>query len=188
MGSIYAHGVPERAIENITLTTHDWGNASEWQDGNSAFVLKPGPGEVWVLCECRMKFSAGMFFDPAQSLLIEGGIPGFEGIVPITSYQSVKDFVKRADDMSEIDFQTPFGDFTHSIIEARLYFSEQVILWSSARMSETGPNRDILGCLKLGSITARIANNQPFTMAEDGSPPEIAVCRYHLTIYQDPDA
>ena len=186
MGSIYAHGVPEKAIENVTLTTHDWGHVSSWTNGDSSFVIQPGSGEIWVLRECRMKFSSGMTFSQDQSLLIEAGIPGYGSSIPITSYTGVRDFIKRADDFSVIDFMSEYGDLTYPLVEARLYFSEQVILWDSSGLDNGIPRTDSLGQIKLGSLTARIANNQPFTMAHDQSSPDIAICRYFLTIYEDP--
>jgi hypothetical protein len=187
MGSIYEHGVPPKSIRNITLSTHDWGRSDEWPDGSSEFVIRPDPGEIWVLRECYMKFSSGMDFGPDNNLIIEGGIDGMPSTIPITTYENVRDFIKRADDMKVVDLMAAGGGIIHPVVEVRLYFSEQVILWSSAGIVDGAPNVDVVGSPKLSSLSARLGDNSPFTMADDSSVPDLAVCRYFITAYEDQD-
>jgi len=188
MGSIFDHGVSPESVGEVTLTTHDWGHSDEWSAVNdSTFSIQPGPGEVWVLNECLIRFSAGLDFGPDNSLIIEGNISGLPGSIPITAYTNVRDFAKRADDLKVIDFMADGGGIKHPIVEARLVFSEPVMLWSTAGMTEQGPKKDVLGHVKLGSLVARLNNHSPFTMESDNSVPDLAICRYFISIYQDPD-
>jgi len=187
MSNIYARGVPERSLRNVTITTHDWGKSSTWTDGNSNFEIKPDPGEIWVLFECRLKFSSGMDFGPDNRLTINGIIDGLPTPIPITSYDNICDFMKRADRVDVYDLMADGGSITRPVSEISLYFSEHVVLWSSAGLGVNGPHVDMLGEPKLSRLLAGTANNQPFTIAKDGSQPEIAICRYFLSVHEDPD-
>jgi hypothetical protein len=183
MANIYAHGVPETIIENVTLSTHDWGDPSSWSNGpgDSTFEISPESGELMVLRECLIKFSAGIKFDIDNALVIEAKIEtgGGQVIVPITRYNGVADFIKRADRADVIDLMAEGGDITKPVVIIRLFFAKQIILWST-------PGKDSLGDTKLQSLIARIDNNEPFQMF-DGGQPEIAICRYFMTRHSESD-
>lgn len=183
MANIYAHGVPETILENVTLSTHDWGDSSSWVNGSgdSVFEIAPESGELMVLRECLIKFSSGMKFDNSNALVIEAKIEtgGDPIVVPITRYNGVADFIKRADRADVIDLMAEGGDIIHPVAIIRLFFAKQIILWST-------PGQDKLGETKLQSLIARIDNNQPFEMY-DGSQPEIAICRYFMTRHSEAD-
>jgi hypothetical protein len=183
MANIYAHGVPETIIENVTLSTHNWGDPASWVNGteDSTFEISPESGELMVLRECLIKFSSGMKFDSSNALVIEAKIEtgGDPIVVPITRYNGVSDFIKRADRVEIIDLMADGGDITHPIAIIRLFFAKQIILWST-------PGQDKLGETKFQSLVARIDNHQPFKM-HDNAQPEIAICRYFMTRHSEAD-
>jgi hypothetical protein len=189
-------------LRTDTVSAHPWHRPDEWilkpaggwanppADYNSTWELKPISGEVYIVTACQIQMSADVILTPSNAMQVHVTIQSPIPPIMVTQFIHADEFLNRASEVTyyPISGVTDGAEITKPIYRTVIPFASKIFLWGTAGIDPaTGqPRSDRLGNVKLRSMTAKIADNRPYS-DPGGVPIQTGWSRYFVDVYAEPD-
>lgn len=174
-----SNGLPVEVLKYDSIYTHDYADNTTWPStADSRWTLEPAVGEAIKLTSVEVKLSEHAVMHSGGATLVEYFVAGVDTPVYVVTYNSIIDWIKRADELpSKVDINNGL-DITAPLIMFRITFPRPAVLWSS-----TG--QDLEGNMKFNKMVVRIEDDQPYKQADGTTPAELVIAKYNAEIYED---